>query len=372
MYGGFFITLITLTRYEGYVILLSSSLTVFIGCILIYGIKQKNKIEGTIIMFLTLASMGIILWSLYSLVIFGDIIYWLHLYTGKAQLIQTNPIPLDSETATQTTKKFRTLFSSFLTYGWSATLMTGIPIMALGLLSYILFVAANLNNIIKKRFEIKYLAFILISASLAVFLVVGYRIGIIPGIDTPPMRISTLLSKYYNQIGNTNIRYGIFAVPLIAIPIGYFSSKNRIFAAICILVIATQLVLGFYSNLFLQYRLDKRWNYSNIESASWFKKNYTGGKILISAYRQEPFIFQSELPYENFIYEGSQKYWLQSLRKPSKYASWVIYDTALKRDSIKEFLEDPEQLTRYYNLVYKKKTFVIYKIKTKPDIVMGN
>lgn len=373
-YAGFFVTLITLTRYEGYIILLASILTVFMGAFLVFGRKNRSKIEGQLIIFTTLSVMGIVIWSIYSLAIYGDLIYWFHLYTGATTGVPTNQVALDTAASSiiETKQSARTIFSSLSLYSWISTLMIGIPIVLLSIVAYVFFLIVFVLSFFKKKIDVKYLPFFVLSLSVFLFLVVGYQYGIIPGIQAPPFALSSLTDKSLNNMSNSNIRYGIIMLPFVSLVLSLLASKSRVFVALIIIVLSFQIYTYFYTPYFLTFHLSKKWEYKEGSAAIWLRNNYDGGLVMISANKYEPLMFQSGLPYKTFIYEGSQKYWKDSLEKPSKYASWVIFTPNLKKDNINDYLKNREQLEEYYDLVYQKNGLRIYKIKEKPDIILSN
>lgn len=364
------ISLITLTRYEGYAIFLSSFITIVISTYIFFKSSERKKVEGIIIMFITLASFGIVLWTLYSLLIYKDPIYWLDVYTGKKSLVNsvTAYQAHTSSTGSLVTNKARGVLPSFIQYFWATTLMLGIPVMFLSIFGNIILVIDFIKRFIQKREYAFLLPLFVTSVVLILFLVFGYYRGIIPPIGTPPFTFSTILTKSSNFVSNSNIRYGIIFLPIAAVVIGYFSAKKRIIAGIVFICIIVQVIAYFYTPLFLSFQLQKTWNYSVPTYTQWFRAHYTGGLILLSANKYEPFMLQSNLPYKTFIYEGSQKYWTDSLKEPSKYASWVIMDPSVNGDFLAKYLKNPHDLQNNFKVVYQKGTFKIYKIKTKPEV----
>ena len=73
-------------------------------------------------------------------------------------------------------------------------------------------------------------------------------------------------------------------------------------------------------------------------SAAWLKEHYTGGLIFTSATTNENFMFQTGLSYHNFIYEGNQHYWTNSLTNPARYATWVMEQNLVRGDVIYDTL----------------------------------
>lgn len=369
--AAFFIALMTLTRYEGYVILLFASICVVTCSYFLFRNEKRNdKIEGVFIIFITLASFGIVIWTFYSLLVFKDPIYWLNLYAGKKDILNDPQAFIDN--TIPAVKHAKGLIESWKSYTWAMFLMNGILATLLSVAGFILMIVSFIKSIFKKNLNLILLPFLLLSISIYLFLVLGYQKGFIPRIEAPSISISTFLNKSSNYEGGLNIRYGIIFLPFIAIFLGYLASKKLLLTIFVSLIIFLQLITNFYTPLFLMYQLPVKWDYSYYQNkysyAQWFKKNYDRGLILVSTKEHEPFIFLTGLSYKNFIYEGSRDYWKDSLKNPAKYASWVVFDEELKDDALTKYLKDSKVLLEKFDLVYNDKSLKIYKIKGKPEV----
>lgn len=369
--AAFFIALMTLTRYEGYVILLFAAICVITCSYFLFRNEKRNdKIEGVFIIFFTLASFGIIIWTFYSLLVFKDPIYWLNLYAGKKDILNDPQAFIDN--TIPAAKHTKGLIESWKSYTWASFLMNGILVTILSAAGFIVTIVSFIKSIFSKKINLLLLPFLILSISTYLFLVLGYQKGFIPRIEAPNISISTFFDKNNNYQGGLNIRYGIIFLPFIAIFLGYLASKKLLLTIFVSLIIFLQLITNFYTPLFLMYQLPVKWDYSYYQNkysyAQWFKKNYDRGLILVSTKEHEPFIFLTGLPYKNFIYEGSRDYWKDSLKNPAKYASWVVFDEELKDDALTKYLKDSKVLLEKFNLVYNDKSLKIYKIKGKPEV----
>ena len=173
------------------------------------------------------------------------------------------------------------------------------------------------------------------------------------------------MSKSFNNYSHSNIRYGIIMAPLFFLLIAIGIAKNKIIGAIIILLFCFQLYTNFFTPLLLQFSFPVSWNYAILTPVPWFVKHYDGGLILISANRHENFMFQTNLSYSGFIYEGSRNYWITSLTNPAKYATWVIYDDSIEGDAVQQFLTEHAHyiLDTQFELVYNKSGTKIYRKK---------
>jgi hypothetical protein len=103
----------------------------------------------------------------------------------------------------------------------------------------------------------------------------------------------------------------------------------------------------------------------------WLKKNYDGGKILISAGSMEDQMFNTGLDYKDFIHEGTDKYWKESLDNPSRYAKWVVIDYGNSSDTLAKHMNRRDILEREYKMVYKEKQLEVWKKMTNPYFVIN-
>jgi hypothetical protein len=347
--AAFFVMLGTLTRYEGYFILVGAVCAVFIELVLLYW-KKRNfaKIEGMMLVFLTIATYGIFLWCFYCFIFFKDPLHWLHLYAND-----TNGTMLASQLVRNG------IFDSFRVYSEITLWMSGLVNSFLGLIGFITLIIILLNNIRNKRKINQYLPVAVVTIVLFPILVYGYQKGNIPHVTFEAITMQHILSKSYNFYPPTssdapNIRYGLIMVPFIALFTGFFAAKRRILLLVALSFICFQLYTDFYTPLLLQFSIPKASHYSVLPSALWLKDHYDHGLILTSASTNENFIFQTGLSYNHFIYDGTRQYWTTSLKNPARYATWVMYETSVPGDTVYASLTPSGRaiLNKKFKLVY--------------------
>lgn len=364
LYTSFFVILITLTRYEGYFIFAGAFLTVITQCVISY-VKDKNyrKAEGVILLFGVLASYGILLWCLYCALFYKDPLYWLHLYAGPKGQINTTVLP----NAGGTKPHPKEILTSFLTYSETMLWMNGIIHTLAAVAGFGLLLVTTIKTIKSNKQLNTVLPITICGVVLYIFLIYGYQKNLIPDIEFPSITLLHVMSKSFNYVSHSNIRYGTVMAPLIALYLGFLASKNRILTVTVLFLIFFQIYTTYYTQFFFFFQLPKAWSYSVPTSASWFKQHYDHGYILTSANRHENLMFQTGLPYSDFIYEGSRSYWLTSLNNPAKYATWVIFDEYQEGDSITTYLTSHarSELATLYTLDYQKNGFKIYHLKPR-------
>jgi hypothetical protein len=365
--AAFFVMIVTLTRYEGYAVLLASLVTVLLSMRYLRTKKDAaGKTEGIFIMFLTLASLGILLWTIYSWLIYRDPIYWLHLYSGTKNVVDAPPgttIPATSGSELlHNAERSHTLGAAAATYTWAMVLMLGIPVALAGLAGYLTLAGTTIRQAVTRHLDLRFLPLTILATIMLAFVIFGYWRGLIPQIEVPPAAWSTLMSKASNTVSHTNIRYGLIMLPLAAILIGYLAAKQRLIAWLLGLVILEQVVLGITSTYFLQFQLAKASSYAVPAEVTWFKANYDGGDVLISAQRHEPFMLQSNLPYKTYVFEGSRQLWFDTLEHPTQHVKWVVLTHGDTGDSVDQFI-NRDELTAKYDLVQGSGNQLIYKLK---------
>jgi hypothetical protein len=94
-------------------------------------------------------------------------------------------------------------------------------------------------------------------------------------------------------------------------------------------------------------------------------QNHSGGKILISETVAGPIIINSGLKMKDFITEGSQLYWSESLSNPLLYSEWVIISNN-PRDMVGKNI-NYSILESNYSIKKDIYGYIIYIKQTKKD-----
>jgi len=373
--SAFWIALATLVRYESYFILaFSPIIVIMVTLIKNWNNKQKrlSSLEGKLIIFLTLASFGFIIWTVYLWVIFKDPLYWKHFYGRDV----TNGTGLNFLIQTAAEKKadiyqYKNLTASIISYWWAIVNANGFVTAMVGLFSFIYLI---IKGILQKK--LSYLPIIIVPLSVCAFMIFSLYSGGIP-LRVPYLSFIKFFDKSLNNnFDELNIRYGLMLLPFVAIFISllfsHLKGKVAIFKILLITAILFQTYQVFWGDKFLLFRFDQQWDKNReTDSVKWFKNNYDSGLILVSAFSQDSSMFQLELPYKKYIHEGTQKYWDDSLKNPGKYARWIFVSNEIsgdKPDYITIALQKKPQLLSNFTKVYSDAKSTIYKINTQPEI----
>lgn len=347
--SAFWIMLATLNRYDGWFLLGWAFIIIGIVTLKKYGYK---KTEGMVLLFVTVAGFGIILWILWNLLIFKDPLYFIYgPYSAHAQQLQL------SQAGVLPTKK--NLFLAWKVYYYALAYDTGLFTLILGTLGAI-FMLIDRTISLTLKLILSTLFAPLVFNVLALYL--GFSVLYVQGIS-----------------GDTwfNVRYGIMMAPSIAIFIGYFIHKAKNFRITLIgLLLIFSLVFVATGDAATIDDARVGSSQKNVtQVASWLHAHAlnTPGFVLISAASHDAIIFSSGLPMSKFIHEGTGLYWISATKAPDRWARWIIMRTYDMSDQTYKLIYKTPGF-KDYNLVghfpfadiYEIKPQYVSQLQTKP------
>lgn len=301
--SAFWIMMATLTRYDGWFLLAYAAALVGIQSIRTVGIK---KVEGVLLLFLTLGGFGIVLWLLWNLLIFKDPLYFAFgPFSAHAQQEQLN------QAGVLATKGNWLL--SLKVYGYALFYNTyTIPTLLAVIGAIVLFFDKTLSVALRTSTTALLAPFFF--NVLALYL--GFSVLFIQGIS-----------------GDTwfNVRYGIMLMPTIAIYLGYLIDRAKIYRPLIIGILFFVLTFAFVNSDAVTID-DARVGSSqkNVSEVSGYLAAHAKGQkgfILISAASHDAIIFSSGLPMKRFIHEGTGGYWESATTAPDRWAKWIVMRT---------------------------------------------
>ncbi|HSW88399.1 MAG TPA: hypothetical protein VLG12_04510 [Candidatus Saccharimonadales bacterium] len=342
----------TITRYEGLAILLTSLPIVFTYSF----IKNKNYAtsEANTLLYGVLACLGFALWTIYLTAIFGDPLYWKNYYAG-ASVVKATGVSYYSQA-----KPFTAAVWQYFT---ASVWMIGLIPVLMSLLAIFIMLGKDIKN------RTWYFLPLLMPLSIFLFMVLTLQRN--TPIVQPDLNFANIFSSETSNQTGFNIRYGLLLLPWVAIMTAYlFAWKNIFIKSIMILIFvllfSMQINSYFNTSYSVLYRIPARiLAKPNFTLVEYMKKHYDKGKILISAAGHEDQMFMMGFDYKTYIHEGTNKYWKESLDNPPRYASWVVYDKAQERDPIAVKQNIDVILLRDYTLVFHDDQVKVYKIKHK-------
>ncbi len=333
-----FIMLSTLIRYDGWFLAFFATLTV---AFLAFKRKGYKAAEGVLIIFASLAGIGIFLWVLWNLMIFGDPLYFafgpFSAHAQQAQLLAAGDLPTKGNLILSVKVYLYALFYNSYT----------IPAIFgfLGALAFWL----KKDNDINLRVSSSALFSPLIFNILALYL--GHSVLFVQGIS-----------------GNTwfNVRYGIMLAPTIAIFSAYLIDRMVNFRWLIVGLIVFVLFFAFlnYDAVTIDDATVGSSQKNVSEVSGWLKKNAAAkeGFVLISAASHDAIIFSSGIMMSRFIHEGTGVYWESALAAPDRWARWIIMRTHDLNDlTFKKINKEALQL--YYVKVDTYPFADIYELK---------
>jgi hypothetical protein len=334
--GGVFVMASTLTRYDGWFLFLFLTVMLLIWSWVTLG---RKKSEGVVLLFTSIGGLGIALWLLWNLTIFGDALYFITgPYSAHAQqkiLRSIGQLPTEGN-----------LFLSFLYYIWAVIENNGFII---SLVSLIGLIASPF--IIKSKQQIIVL---LAVVSPFIFNVLALYLG----------QSAMNVPQAVKDPGLFNIRYGVLMLPAIALVLGVLASKKKLLWVVSfIFVIQSFLFFRQGIPIALVDGLKGLENtHYTIEASTWLKDNYQGGLILTSLASHDAFVARAQLPMKVYIHEGTREYWQNALKNPSSSVAYIA-TMSYPPDVVYRALKDTPDFISNYVLVHSYGTFGIYKRK---------
>ena len=340
-----------LARYDGWFVFIAEALLIAYYEY-IYRKRSFDETTGKVLLFATPVVFGAALWFLWNWLIYGNPLFFLlSQYSAKAQ---QDLITLKSGLATK-----GNLGLSSLTFWYDMLANVGTYIGAAAVLGIIsdLF---NKKDITKKML----LLFILISPILfnILALYLGFSIIKLP-------IISSILKDFVSRPW-FNVRYGIVALPLVAVYGGLYVNS---FPKDKIAVVALILYLIFFQSFIFWKKEGVITLIDGTKGASAFLNEDTSRflkdsvkeneKVLLSMSAFNPVAFKSGLDLNHFIHEGVSKQWNFALEKPEEYATWIVMKKNDSSDPVYRSLVEKENkgFLNSYSLAFTGQESLIYK-----------
>jgi len=315
--------LATLTRYDGWIVVV-----IFPVVILMTDLLKRHplrKIEGHLTVFVVLGSLGIILWLLWGLLIFGDPLYFVRgPYSSQTQTVA------GGQGITNTLVNHHLITDIWL-YTIDSVETIGIGLALLVFIAIIVFLIKRWKSP-ETLAVLSFLApFVFYCAALYGGQVnlfnsqeVFYPLGIVP------------LREGYNLF---NARFGsemvapaaIFIATLV--PTGFSHiftflrrwalSLGRAFLVIIIVLQSGWIVYGGIISVIAS--VNPPFCVQSYPINVYLEQHYDGGRILHAEF---PFLLsesESGIHFSNVIYEGSGLLWKEALHNPAVLVDWVIF-----------------------------------------------
>jgi hypothetical protein len=304
-------------------------------------IKEYQHIEGTLVLFLTMGTLGVALWFLWNLLIFGDPLFFAFgPYSAHSQQLQL-------ESAGDLITKYN-LLQSIETYSYAMFFNLNAFTGFVGLFGAIFLLLDKRINL-----QMRLVSLALISPLLfnIIALFFGHSVLFVQGIN-----------------GNTwfNVRYGIMMIASVGIYLGVLIDRVKAIRTPLVGLLIFVMVFSFLN--FDAVTIDDARvgsSQKNVSEVSGYLKTNAKNKegfILISAASHDAIIFSSDLPMKRFIHEGTGDYWKSATASPDRWARWIVARTYDDNDSTWRLIKNTDGLAKY-ELVAKYPFADVYQLK---------
>jgi cellulose synthase/poly-beta-1,6-N-acetylglucosamine synthase-like glycosyltransferase len=317
----FFTFLATLARYDGWVLVIGFPL--IICAVGVWKHHGWHKIEGNLMMFCSLGSLGIILWLVWGLVIFGDPLYFQRgpqsaqaqtaVVINPLQVNQTHNLPVD-----------------FQLYTLDTIETMGLALFVLALL--------GLTVYLLKRWKspdmLATLSFLAPFAFYVAAIYTGqsglfdsktnfYPLGIIPMSQSPHL----FNSRFGSEMVAPAAIFIAMLVPNLPKKAPALRSWGGLLAkTMLMIVIIAQSAWIFHGGIItIIAQTDPPFCVKSYPINVFLSEHYDGGSILQTDF---PYLLseaQEDIHFSNVIYEGNSSLWKHALQQPENYADWVIF-----------------------------------------------
>jgi hypothetical protein len=300
--------LATVSRYDGWALFLA-----LIAAIIVIDWRRRQpraKIFADVILFATLGGVGIILWFVWNLVIFGSPTAFLSgSFSSQAQ---TEAFIQGGYADT-----YHNLWETLRYYSVAAAESIGPALFALGALAVILF-------LIRRRLSNEALAATTILIPFAFYCVaffLGQDVMYVPHATHPP---------YFMY----NARFGAeMAAPAAVFMATLVEPARRCLSrrwlplaqiVLALVIIAQSVVTSWGGVISLQDGQTGASCYPGHAVVAYLAQHYDGGRILIDEYHTQMDLSPASIAFHDELYEGDGAIWAEALQAPSKYVEWII------------------------------------------------
>ena len=331
--------LATLSRFDGWGLFLV--LLVLIVVVMLIKRRHRVQIEGTLIVFVTLAGLGIGLWFLWDGVIFGDPLYFHHYLYGT-----------DLATRYYT---YHNLLQSLSVY-MLLSLETIGPILFV-LVAIAVFVFVFRRRLAPDTFGA--MAFLTPFVFYILILYFGQDTIFLPGVG--PANTSHYV---------WNVRFGAEIVAPAALFLATLAAgwsinipariEPLLGQIVLVIAIVIQTILTASGGIIsLQ---EGQYGFSCVPTESitvYLAQHYAGGRILEDANAFSIAESEAGIDLKNTIYEGSTELWQKALSDPASLVEWIIVPSAAPSDPIAKRIDlaSPAFLSKFTLVVEQPDEF---------------
>jgi len=344
LWGALFVFFGTLTRYEGWALLMAALVAVAVWARL--ADRRHKSPRANLMLFASVACYGLVLWFLYNLIIFHDPLYFLH-SDYSAQAINGG----QAKFGLLATKG--SVWNSMVTYGWTVVDVVGTPVLIVTGASVAALAAVRHPERRRTLFTLGLLA------APVLFEVASLYAG------QTTIRVPQVTHDMWND------RYGVVALPLCAVAAGVLAGRWRWSRPVVVLAaVAAALIMATSVPLTLA---DGRTGVSQpfgghpAVAAIYLRDHYRGGDVLADDSTASSLIFTSGLNLRDVITVGYHPYFAEAIADPVRHVAWVV---SFPRDAVTTDMAAHPDRFRDFRLVVTQQGIKLYE-RTFPPASAG-
>lgn len=337
-----------ITRYDGWFVVGIQAIVIAINE-LVLSKKTMQELIGKLVLFGLPVFFGISLWLLWNATIFGNPLYFAYgEYSAHAQQ------RVIEENAGLLTKG--NIITSLSVYAFAMLHNIGIFTIILSVIGAVLFFTRKLYTSMQKK-----ALFLLVLLSPIIFNILALFIGF-STITVPEFLASS------SDVAWFNVRYGLLALPFVAILAGLVVSKTKGSIILVSMILLLQSIIMY--NTGIVTILDGTSGASSFNNHAVSSMLQTSVQqddtILMSVGVFNPVAFSSNIKLRQIIHEGVSHKWSDALHNPQVHADWIVMSSNPKRgDPVRIGLETTYANTylQHFEKVYEDKEATVYKAK---------
>ena len=354
VYLGFFSLLQVLTRYDGWFVAVATIFLLTYHELFVRKTVIKN-ILGKVLIVAIPITFGISMWLLWNLLIFDNPLYFAvgpNSAHAQQDYIQQNTGLITKYNALNSLKAY--WFAFIDNVGFYLTLASFIG------MGYFLLGKNIIRSLNKKLVIIAFLSLPIIFNVISLFL--GFSILNVPSLGWNP---SNDPSGFW-----FNVRYGIFALPFVAIFAGMLSFRKTVGAFVVMLLVVQTYIISQQGIITLIDGTVGSSSFKNNDIAQELKHRVAPDeKVMMATSYFSPVSFTSEIPLQQIVHEGIHNTWDYAIVYPENYdVTWIVVANGNVGDPIYTSLVE-NQKNRFlalYTLVYEGEHAHLYKRNEVP------
>jgi hypothetical protein len=336
----------TMIRYDGWFSLVTGALFIVLANPARRGRESGDwtlRAEAELTAFGAIVVFPIFLWILYNAIIFG------HPFAFATGAGSAADFARQFATASGFSARGDVIDSVRL-FGWTVLDNVGGLVAVAALVGFVVAAAVFRNSV--------YAVALLLPASVIAFNIVSLYVG---GSVMVNPHLTPELDLY-------NVRYGVMAVPFVAILVGTLASFGRALLIVVVIVIASQTVIFARGDPVATVREVRQGDFELFQrTAAAFNETYDHGLVLIAYRDHASMMTEVKVPLRTFIHEGVnivEPSYSSTIERPARYVRYVV----IRENGLGD-LDDrlPPSRLSDFEVVARTNQTIIYRVKPEAE-----